>query len=96
VLRGQLLAELARKASNLGHGSRGKGALAEILQWLNQHDIDAVLVEPPYNSALVSDEHYTALRAAIRNGARQNGVPLVLRFEALQYLARQRSEAARS
>ena len=23
------------------------GALAEILQWLNQHDIDAVLIEPP-------------------------------------------------
>jgi acyl-CoA thioesterase I len=72
------------------------GALAEILQWLNQHDIDAVLVGPPYNSALVSDEHYTALRAAIRNGARQNGVPVVLRFETLQYLAQQRSEAARS
>jgi acyl-CoA thioesterase I len=63
------------------------GALAGILEWLNQHDIDAVLVGPPYNSALVSDEHYTALRAAIRNGVRQNGVPVVLRFEALQYLA---------
>jgi acyl-CoA thioesterase I len=72
------------------------GALAEMLEWLNQHDIDAVLVEPPYNSALLYDEHYTALRAAIRNGARQNGVPVVLRFEALQYLAQQRSEAARS
>ena len=72
------------------------GALAEILEWLNQHDIDAVLLEPPYNSALVSDEHYTALRAAIRNSARQNGVPVVLRFEALQYLSQQRSEAARS
>ena len=72
------------------------GALAEILQWLNQHDIDAVLVEPPYSLALVSDEHYTALRAAIRNSARQNGVPVVLRFEALQYFSQQRSEAARS
>ena len=72
------------------------GALAEILEWLNQHDIDPVLVEPPYSSALVSDEHYTALRAAIRNSARQNGVPVVLRFEALLYLSQQRSEAARS
>ena len=72
------------------------GALAEILEWLNQHDIDVVLLEPPYNAALVSDEHYTALRAAIRNGARQNGVPVVLRFEALQYLSQQRSEAVKS
>ena len=71
------------------------GALAEILKWLTLHDIDVVLLEPPYNSALVSDEHYTALRAAIRNNARQNGVPVVLRFEALQYLAQQ-PEAARS
>ena len=72
------------------------GALAEILQWLNQHDIDAVLIEPSYSLALVSDEHYTALRAAIRNSARQNGVPVVLRFEALQYFSQQRSDAARS
>jgi acyl-CoA thioesterase I len=54
------------------------------------------LVEPPYNSALASDEHYTALRAGIRNSARQNGVPVVLRFEALQYLSQQRSEAVKS
>ena len=72
------------------------GALAEILEWLNKHDIDAVLLEPPYSSALVSDEHYTALRAAIRNSARRNGVSVVLRFEALQYLSQQRSEAARN
>ena len=72
------------------------GALVEILEWLHQHDIDVVLLEPPYNAALVSDEHYTALRAAIRNGARQNGVPVVLRFEALHYLSQQRSEATRS
>jgi acyl-CoA thioesterase I len=72
------------------------GALVEILEWLKQHDIDAVLVEPPYSSALVSDEHYTALRAAIRNSAHQNGVPVVLRFEALQHLSQQRSETARS
>jgi lysophospholipase L1-like esterase len=72
------------------------GALGEILEWLRQHDIDAVLVDPPYTLALASDEHYTALRAAIRNGARQNGVPIVLRFEALQHLSQQRSEAARS
>lgn len=72
------------------------GVLAEILQWLNQHDIDIVLIEPSYSLALVSDEHYTALRAAIRNSARQNGVPVVLRFEALQYFSQQRSDAVRS
>ena len=62
------------------------GALAGILEWLTKPDIDAVLVEPPYNSALVSDEHYTALRAAIRNGARQNGVPVVLRLKPCKIL----------
>jgi lysophospholipase L1-like esterase len=72
------------------------GALNQILEWLSQHDIDAVLVEPPYHSTLASDEHYNGLRAAIQNSARLNGVPLVLRFEALKFLSQQRSEAARS
>jgi acyl-CoA thioesterase I len=72
------------------------GALNEILEWLSQHDIDAVLVEPPYNSTLASDEHYNALRAAIQNSARQNGAPFVLRFKALQFLSQQKSEATKN
>ena len=72
------------------------GALNEMLEWLNQHGIDVVLVEPPYNLALASDEHYTALRAAIHNSARQNEVALVLRFEAMRFLSQQRTEAAKN
>jgi lysophospholipase L1-like esterase len=83
---------LPKRMSRLSHALLSRSRL----EWLNQYGIDAVLVEPPYNLALVADEHYTALRAAIRNGARQNGVPLVLRFETLQYFWQQRPEAARS
>ncbi len=64
-------------------------ALDEILDWLSGHEIDVLLVEPPYNTALAEDEHYKGLISRIQDLARQRGVPLVLRFEALRYLAQQ-------
>ena len=47
-------------------------AFAEALDgtssWFRSHDIDAVLVEPPYTAALATDTHYTA-------GRRPDGEP---------------------
>jgi lysophospholipase L1-like esterase len=64
-------------------------ALNEVLEWLSSHQMDVVLIEPPYSAALASDEHYKALMTAIQRSARENLVPLVLRFEAMEYLGQQ-------
>lgn len=64
-------------------------ALDEVLDWLSGHEIDVLLVEPPYSPALADDEHYKGLIGRVQTAARLRGVPLVLRFEALRYLARQ-------
>jgi hypothetical protein len=61
-------------------------AVNEVLEWLWSHDIDVVLVEPPYSAALADDEHFRGLLAAIQKSARDNRVPLVLRFEAMEFL----------
>lgn len=67
-----------------------------MLEWLKQTDTDVVLVQPSYHAALASDEHYNALITAIRNSARKNHVPLVLRFEAMRFLSHQKAKAARN
>ena len=62
------------------------GALNEVLEWLSSHEIDVVLIEPPYSATLAEDEHYKGLLTAIQKSARDNRVPLVLRFEAMEFL----------
>jgi acyl-CoA thioesterase I len=71
-------------------------ALNQMLEWLKQTDTDVVLVGPSYHAALASDEHYNTLVAAVENSARNNHVPLVLRFEAMRFLSQQRTQAARN
>ena len=71
-------------------------ALNQVLEWLAKHSIDVVLVEPSYHAALASDEHYKGLVSAIQNSARENNVPLVLRFEAMRFLSQQKTEAAKT
>lgn len=68
-------------------------AVGEILEWLRSHDIDVVLVEPPYAAAVADDEHYSALVKSLRAVAQQDRVPIVLRYEAMRYLAGQRTDA---
>src|SRR4051794_22920846 len=66
-------------------------ALDEVLKWLRAHDIEAVLVEPPYTAAMATDDHFAELIAAIRSRARQNKVPLVRRSAALPLRAKDRA-----
>jgi hypothetical protein len=62
------------------------GALQRVLAWLAEHEIDVLLVEPPYAAAMAGDEHYRELVAAVQAGAKHFGVPLVLRNGAMRYL----------
>jgi hypothetical protein len=65
----------------------GKGGVRCLRRDIGSPDTRST--EPPYNTALAEDEHYQGLISRIQELARQRGVPLVLRFEALRYLAQQ-------
>src|SRR5215211_6886712 len=71
-------------------------ALDEILAWFRSHEIDAVLVEPPYTKAMATDAHFTDLIMAIRTRAQANEVPLIRRSAAMRFLFEQRTDPAQS
>jgi lysophospholipase L1-like esterase len=71
-------------------------AVDEVLKWARSHNIDAVLVEPPYTAALATDDHFAELIAAIRDRVHENAVPLIRRSAAMRFLSEQRTEAAQS
>ena len=71
-------------------------ALDEILAWFRSHEIDVVLVEPPYTKAMATDAHFTDLIATIRARARANEVPLIRRSAAMRFLFEQRTDPAQS
>ncbi len=68
------------------------GALNEVLEWLWSHDIDVVLVEPPFSANLAAGDHYRDLMAAIKKSARDRRVPLVLRSGAMEFLGQQKKD----
>ncbi|MGT2485022.1 SGNH/GDSL hydrolase family protein [Methylobacterium oryzae CBMB20] len=63
-------------------------ALAEAVGWVRSHGIDVVLVDPIYTASMAADVDYNRIVEAVRSVATQQGVPLVRRYEALQYLSR--------
>jgi acyl-CoA thioesterase I len=65
-----------------------KDCLRTTLAWLRQQWIDVVLIDPQYGAALVKDEHYEQVVAAIAEVAREHRVLLVDRFEAMRELHR--------
>ena len=69
-----------------------KQCLKTTLAWLKDQRIDAVLVDPQYGDALAKDEHYEGVVGAIAEVARERGVLLVDRFEAMRELARQNGD----
>lgn len=62
-------------------------ALDETVRWIKSHDIDVVLVDPTYTASLAGDEYYNSVVKAVRDVAAREMVPLVLRYEAMRYLA---------
>jgi hypothetical protein len=67
--------------------------VAEILDWLRSHQVDTVVVEPPYAAAVADDEHYSLLVKRLRETAERLRVPVVLRYEAMRYLSHQQPSA---
>ncbi len=69
-----------------------KNCLRTTLAWLREHRIDVVLIDPQYGEALVKDQHYETVVAAIADVAREARVLLVDRFEAMRELHRMRGD----
>jgi lysophospholipase L1-like esterase len=71
---------------------RFKECLRTTLAWLREHRIDVVLIDPQYGEALVKDQYYETVVAAIADVAREARVLLVDRFEAMRELHRMRGD----
>ena len=69
-----------------------KNCLKTTLAWLAQNKIDVVLVDPQYGNVLVKDAYYEKVVAAVAEVAREKGVLLVDRFEAMRELQRERGD----
>jgi lysophospholipase L1-like esterase len=67
--------------------------LDETLAWLKSHEIDVLLVDPPFIASLGEDEHYASVVAAVGVSARKGGVPLVLRNDAMRHLSARARQA---
>lgn len=60
----------------------------ENVRWMKSHEIDVVLVGLQYTSKSVRDEHYHAIRNSLSELAEQEGVLLVRRYAAMEFLAK--------
>jgi len=69
-----------------------KACLKTTLAWLAATGVDVVLVNPQYGESLVKDAYYEQVVAAIADVARQAGVLLVDRFDAMRELQRERGD----
>jgi lysophospholipase L1-like esterase len=71
---------------------RFRQCLTTTIAWLKQQGIDVVLVDPQYGDQLAKNEHYGHVVGSIAEVAREAGVVLVDRFEAMRELARQNGD----
>jgi acyl-CoA thioesterase I len=62
-------------------------SLGDTLDWIKSHGIDVVLVDPQYAASLAGDGYYSDFVHAIQRVAAEKQVPLVMRYEAMRYLA---------
>ena len=69
-----------------------KNCLKTTLRWLADTGIDVVLINPQYGESLVKDAYYEQVVGAIADVARQAGVLLVDRFDAMRELQRERGD----
>jgi len=69
-----------------------KACLKKALAWLADNRIDVVLIDPQYGVVLTKDEYYERVVTAIAEIAREAGVLLVDRFEAMRELQKDRGD----
>jgi lysophospholipase L1-like esterase len=69
-----------------------KACLRRTLGWLAENRFDVVLVDPQYSDALIKDDYYEKVVAAVADVAREMRVLLVDRFEAMRELSKARGD----
>ncbi len=67
-------------------------SVRETLAWLKARDVDVVLIGLQYVKAATKDAHYQAVRAALKKAAAEQGVLRIGRYEAVEVIARLKSE----
>lgn len=73
-----------------------KATVGETLRWLREREVDTVLVGLQYTLKVSKDPHYAAIRAALRDIATDEGVLLVRRYEAMEFIEKAKSGALMS
>lgn len=71
-------------------------AVSETVKWLRDHNVDVILIGLRYARSMVRDAHYQAIRRAIADLAKEQGVLRIGRYEAeevLEKLGREQHDA---
>lgn len=63
-----------------------KATVGETLRWLKEREVDTVLVGLQYTLIVSKDPHYKAIRMALRELAASEGVLLIRRYEAMEFI----------
>jgi lysophospholipase L1-like esterase len=69
-----------------------KNCLRTTLAWLAENKLDVVLVDPQYGKVLTADDYYEQVVKAVADVAKESGVLLVDRFQAMLELQRARGD----
>lgn len=62
--------------------------VASTIEWLKENNIDVVIVGLQYTPKFARDDHYFAIREALRRAASGQDVPYVRRYDAMQFIAK--------
>ena len=73
-----------------------KATVGETLRWLREREVDTVLVGLQYTLKVSKDPHYRAIRFALRDIAASEGVLLVRRYEAMEFIEKAKAGALMS
>jgi lysophospholipase L1-like esterase len=65
-----------------------EATIRDTVRWLKDGRADVVLVGLQYTLRVARDEHYARIRDAVQRVATSENVPLVRRFDAMQFIAR--------
>ncbi|WP_342360872.1 SGNH/GDSL hydrolase family protein [Terrarubrum flagellatum] len=64
--------------------------VSRTLKWLKANKIDVVIVGMQFTRGVAKDEHYRLLKDALKQIAQDENVPLIKRYEAMQYVEQMR------
>jgi lysophospholipase L1-like esterase len=62
--------------------------VSSTIEWLRQNNIETAIVGLQYTPKFARDEHYVAIREALRRVAAAKDVPYIRRYDAMMFIAR--------